>query len=213
MEINSDYQIVSIDKLKLDPENPKIHPDENIEQIKASIKAHGFINPLAVHKDTGIIVAGNGTFMAAKALGYTKVPVIYLDCDFNTARSYGIAVNRIPESSKWDLDAFNKHIKELNDWDPEKDWKSVGFDDSEIKILLDSFEADIIPGTDDFDSCGAVTEGFKEESKPEMGKSVKVTSEQRSIFDMAIAKMREQEEDPKISEGRVLELLAADYIS
>lgn len=213
MLIHDNYQVVDINLIREDPENPKTHPEENIDQICASLEAHGFTKPLVVHKDTKIIVAGNGTYRAAKIKGYKKVPIILMDCDFQTARSYGIADNRLSESSKWDLDIFNKHIKELNEWNPEMDWQAIGFKNSDIETLLSAFDAEVNTDNNEFDKDKAATEGFKDSDKPEMAKPIKLTTEQRSMFDLAAQKMRDLEQDPKISDGRVLELLSAEYLS
>lgn len=46
-----------------------------------------------------------------------------------------------------------------------------------------------------------------------MAQAVRVTKEQRYIFDAACHRLRVAEEDLTISEGRCLELIAADYLA
>jgi len=48
-----------------------------LEQIKSSILAFGFTNPLLVDEDS-VLIAGHGRLEAAAALGMAKVPVIVL---------------------------------------------------------------------------------------------------------------------------------------
>src|SRR4051812_6422716 len=57
--------------------NARVHSAAQIEQIKASMLAFGFTNPLLVDED-GVLIAGHGRLEAASALGIAKVPVIVL---------------------------------------------------------------------------------------------------------------------------------------
>ena len=54
--------------------NARVHSAEQLEQIKASMLAFGFTNPLLVDED-GVLIAGHGRLEAASALGMAKVPV------------------------------------------------------------------------------------------------------------------------------------------
>jgi len=57
--------------------NARVHSAEQLEQIKASMLAFGFTNPLLVD-EAGVLIAGHGRLEAASALGIAKVPVIVL---------------------------------------------------------------------------------------------------------------------------------------
>lgn len=57
--------------------NARMHSVAQIEQIKASMLAFGFTNPLLVDED-GVLIAGHGRLDAAQALGVAKVPAIVL---------------------------------------------------------------------------------------------------------------------------------------
>ena len=46
-----------------------------------------------------------------------------------------------------------------------------------------------------------------------MGRPVRLTKPQRAIFDQACRLIRHQERDLSIKEGRILELIAADFIA
>ncbi len=70
-----DYKKVSIDSLIPYARNSRTHSDEQVAQIAASIKEFGFLNPIIVDGDNGII-AGHGRVMAAQKLGMETVPVI-----------------------------------------------------------------------------------------------------------------------------------------
>ena len=57
--------------------NARVHSAEQLEQIKASMLAFGFTNPLLVD-EAGVLIAGHGRLEAASALRMAKVPVIVL---------------------------------------------------------------------------------------------------------------------------------------
>ena len=75
-KINVEY--VSLDSLKEYKMNCKLHPQEQIEQIKKSIQEFGFNDPIAVWHDNEII-EGHGRLLAAQELGIDTVPIIRLD--------------------------------------------------------------------------------------------------------------------------------------
>lgn len=64
-------------ELRAHPGNARLHGAEQLEQIKASMLAFGFTNPLLVDAD-GVLIAGHGRLAAAVSLGIEKVPVIVL---------------------------------------------------------------------------------------------------------------------------------------
>ena len=51
-----------------DPRNARTHSKRQIDQIKASIEAFGFTNPILADPE-GYIIAGHGRLQAARALG------------------------------------------------------------------------------------------------------------------------------------------------
>jgi ParB-like chromosome segregation protein Spo0J len=53
--------------------NAKLHPAEQIEQIKNSILEFGFNDPIAIDENNTII-EGNGRLQAAKELGMEEIP-------------------------------------------------------------------------------------------------------------------------------------------
>lgn len=121
---------VSIAKLTLDPENEREHPDDNIKDIKNSLKHFGQQTPITVHKDTMVILKGNGTVMAAKELGWEKIWVKWNDFTEKRAKAYKIADNRSGEKAKWNKDLLSKSLKALQDEFPPVE---LGFDENWIK--------------------------------------------------------------------------------
>ena len=66
-----------IGTLRPDPRNARTHPKQQVDQIVASIRQFGFVNPILTDPD-GRIIAGHGRLMAAKAMGLAEVPTIYI---------------------------------------------------------------------------------------------------------------------------------------
>ena len=70
-------EYVDINSIKPYKNNAKEHPQEQIEQIKNSIKQFNMIDPIGTWKNE--IVEGHGRLIACKELGYKEVPIIRLD--------------------------------------------------------------------------------------------------------------------------------------
>ena len=82
--------------------NARVHSAEQLEQIKASMLAFGFTNPLLVD-EAGVLIAGHGRLEAATALGMAKVPVIMLrHLSAAQKEALRLADNRIAENATWD---------------------------------------------------------------------------------------------------------------
>lgn len=68
-----------IDSLTMDPENAKLHPDYQVQQIKKSIEDFGMNDPIGVWGENNLIVEGHGRVMAMQLLGETEIDCIRLD--------------------------------------------------------------------------------------------------------------------------------------
>lgn len=115
--------------------NSRTHSDEQVTQVAASIKEFGFVNPILIDDNDGII-AGHGRLMAAKKLGLEQVPTITLVGLSDAQRkAYIIADNQLALNSGWDLDMLRVEIERLEELD--FDLSLVGFEDDVIEKLLD----------------------------------------------------------------------------
>lgn len=110
-------QIETINISELTPyeNNAKLHPDEQIEQIKTSIEMYGNNDPIAVWGNDNIIVEGHGRYMALKELGATTAEIIRLDhLTDEQRREYALVHNKLTMNSDFDFDTL---INELEDLD------------------------------------------------------------------------------------------------
>lgn len=119
--------------------NSRTHSDEQVAQIAASIKEFGFNNPILIDKENTII-AGHGRLLAARRAGMVDVPCIRLDHLTETQRkAYVIADNRLALSAGWDNEMLTIELNELLADDFALD--ILGFDEKELKALLDPIQA------------------------------------------------------------------------
>lgn len=71
-------EYVNIDEIKPYENNAKLHPAEQVEQIKQSIKEFGFNDPIAIDENN-VIIEGHGRYIACKELGINEIPIIRLE--------------------------------------------------------------------------------------------------------------------------------------
>jgi len=122
--------------LRPDPRNARTHPKQQIDQIVASIRQFGFVNPILADPDGGII-AGHGRFMAAKAMGLAEVPTIYIPGLTETQkRALRIADNKIALGAGWDLDVLKLELTELQSLDLDFELSVTGFSTGELDVIL-----------------------------------------------------------------------------
>ncbi len=129
-------QRVKIDTLTLDPANVRRHPANNLDAIKASLTRFGQQRPVLVN-DKGIIIAGNGTVMAAKALGWDHINIVRTALQGSEATAYAIADNRTAELAEWDDDALAQQLAALQIEDEELA-RAAGFTEKEIAALAEA---------------------------------------------------------------------------
>lgn len=94
--------------------NTRKHGPEDIEQIKESIIADGFNDPIGIWGKNNLIVEGHGRQIAALEMGLDKVPCIRLDhMTDKQRRDYAIRHNRTAELSGWDFAKLEEEIAQL----------------------------------------------------------------------------------------------------
>jgi hypothetical protein len=128
----------AISDLIPDPRNARTHSKRQIGQLKASIEAFGFTNPILADPE-GHIIAGHGRLQAARAMGLTEVPTIILPGLSETQkRALRIADNKIALNAGWDLEILQLELGELASIDIDIDPTLTGFTTGEIDVILSS---------------------------------------------------------------------------
>lgn len=104
-----------IKTIKTDPKNARKHNDRNLETIKKSLEAYGQRKPIVVNAQNDTIEAGNGLYLAAKALGWETIAVVYVNDSEVTSKAYGIMDNQSALLSEWDLPTLKDLLQEVDD--------------------------------------------------------------------------------------------------
>jgi len=114
--------------------NARMHPTEQVAQLAASIAEFGFNVPVLVD-DAGVLIAGHGRVLAAKALGIDAVPAIRLGhLTEAQARAFRLADNQLALNSTWDESLLAAELRELHA--DEFDLGLIGFDQAALDRLL-----------------------------------------------------------------------------
>ena len=141
------YENVKISDLKPYENNARTHSEAQVEKIANSIKEFGFINPVIIDNDYGII-AGHGRVMGAQKLGMEEVPCLFVsDLTDTQKRAYILADNKLALDAGWDDEILKQEIKALDDLN--FDISLTGFDldefdftQSDIEFEEDEYDVD-----------------------------------------------------------------------
>lgn len=140
MQITDKFEIVPVAQIKPDERNARKHSEEQIMELRRSLREFGFVNPLLIDKDKKII-AGHGRLFAALAEGMSVVPCIFVEhLTEAQRRAYMLADNRLAEHATWDVGLLNDELKFLDD---------LGFDITIAGFELPEDETDAVD--DDYD--------------------------------------------------------------
>ena len=128
MKLKIEY--MPIGSIKPYKNNAKLHPKEQIEQIKKSMQEFGNIDPIGIWN--GEIVEGHGRYLAAKALQFETVPVIRLDeLTDEQRKAYALVHNKLTMNSDFDLDILSDELDKIFDIDMSDFGFESDFDEKE----------------------------------------------------------------------------------
>lgn len=146
MKTTTEMQLVPITKLVPYVNNARTHSPEQINKLRSSLREFGFINPVIIDRDFGVI-AGHGRILAAKEEGIAEVPCVFADhLTEAQKKAYILADNRMAMDAGWDEELLRVEIEALQA--EAFDLSLTGFDEKE---LSDLFKDDADAQEDDFD--------------------------------------------------------------
>jgi ParB-like chromosome segregation protein Spo0J len=100
-----------------------------------SIERFGFVNPISI-RPTGQLIGGHATLDALKRMGREDVACRVVDgLSERDYKALAIALNKLPENSKWDDDILRGVLLEIQD--DGENALSLGFSPGELKKLLE----------------------------------------------------------------------------
>lgn len=147
-----DMELVSISKLVPYVNNARTHSPEQINKLRSSLREFGFINPVIIDRNYGII-AGHGRVIAAREEGITEVPCVFVDhLTDSQKKAYILADNRMALDAGWDEELLRVEIESLQA--ENFDVGLTGFDDKEIADLFKTENEQV--EDDDFDLSAAL---------------------------------------------------------
>jgi DNA modification methylase len=104
---------VPIDSVRLDKDNAREHPSWNLDAIKNSLRRFGQQKPIVVDSE-GTVRAGNGTWAAAKAMGWNRIAVVVSDLTAAEMTAYAIADNRTAEMALWNEEVLAAQLQAMD---------------------------------------------------------------------------------------------------
>jgi ParB-like chromosome segregation protein Spo0J len=181
-------------RLKLDPENARLHDERNLAAIKSSLSRFGQVEPIVVQKKTNRVIGGNGRVVVLREMGEVEVDVVELDIGDQRAKELSLLLNRSADLSSWDDDAL-RAIHEAGG----VDLLAAGWTEAELVALL-------APSDDEPE----VPEPDPIEGHPH---TVSFNPEAWATVERAIARLRKQCDDPAMRPNRAIELALADWLA
>ena len=189
------YEEIEIQKLKPYENNARTHSEDQVEKIARSIKEFGFINPVIIDSDYGII-AGHGRVLGAQKIGMDKVPWLFVE-DLTEAqkRAYILADNKLGLDAGWDDEILKQEIKALDDMN--FDVSIAGFDIEDFDFTQEDIEFQ----EDDYDV---------EANLPEIPKAKYGDIYQLGNHRVMCGDSTSQEDIDKLTEGLTMDLCVTD---
>lgn len=133
---------VAIEDLVPDPRNARLHDEKNLTAIEASLREFGQVKPIVVNAETRQIIAGNGTYLAARKLGWPHLAATRIQMTPKLQQALAIADNRTGELATWDDSVLDAILHELRDDTPEL------FNELALDELLEAAAAEAEPEAD-----------------------------------------------------------------
>lgn len=128
------FQLVPIDAMKPAARKLREHDDAQITMLTGSIERFGFNVPVLLTRDYEI-VAGDARIEAARRLGMTELPAVFIsDLSGAAVEAFRIADNKLAQLGKWNETALREALKVLMQLDFEP--QDLGFLTLEIDIFL-----------------------------------------------------------------------------
>ncbi|MGN0671242.1 MAG: ParB N-terminal domain-containing protein [Anaerovoracaceae bacterium] len=190
------YENVKIDKLTPYEKNARTHSKAQVKKIAESIKEFGFINPVLVDADLGII-AGHGRVEGAKLLGMEEVPCLFVE-DLTEAqkRAYIIADNKLALDAGWDFEILSQELLDLDGMD--FNLELTGFDLDEIDDLINIEEPEDVV-EDEFEA------ELPEEPRSKLGEIYQLGRHRLMVGDST-----KEEDVLKLTDNQLVDMLLTD---
>lgn len=110
-------ELININDIKVYENNAKLHPAEQIEQIKKSIEEFGMNDPIAIDENN-VIIEGHGRYIALQELGYKEIEVIKLShLTEEQKKAYMLVHNKLTMNTDFDIELLSEELNNILDID------------------------------------------------------------------------------------------------
>lgn len=138
--MTTEIQVRPIEGLRPYERNARIHDEGQLEELRASIETFGFVRPLLISSDGGVL-CGHGRLEAAKRAGMTALPCVLADHLSEAQKAaYILADNRLAEHSKWDKAVVSAELIRLRDAGFDISVTGFGQEDIMLDLPQEPFE-------------------------------------------------------------------------
>jgi len=123
-------EMVPIDQLRLCEYNPRNLSEKREKDLTESIKRFGLVDALIVNKNISrknVLIGGHQRYAIAKKLGYTEMPVVFVDLPLEKEKELNLRLNR--NTGEWNLDLLREFDIDL--------LLDIGFDDNDLAGIWD----------------------------------------------------------------------------
>jgi DNA modification methylase len=127
-----EHLAINIDEIHTHPANVR---QGDVGAICESLKAHGQYRAIVFQQSTRRILAGNHTWKAAKALGWTQIAATPVICDDQQALRILLADNKANDLASYDEPELIELLKQLADTD--EGLLGTLFDEDELDSLIE----------------------------------------------------------------------------
>lgn len=137
-------------QLRDHPRNPRRGDDS---AVASSLEGNGWYGAIIAQQGSNLILAGHTRRRVLTAAGRATGPVLWVDCDDETATRILLADNRTAELASWDNAELLELLREL----PPDDLGVVGFGEADLAQLqrqLDAVNAGELSYADEWDRAG-----------------------------------------------------------
>lgn len=126
-------EMIPLDKITPHPENPRVHPDGQIDGLAASFEEFGVVIPPIVDENFRLM-AGEGRWVAAQKKGYPELPCIVVrGWSEKKKLRFMVADNRLPMLASFDDGLYRAALAQIKD---EGLLAAIGFDEASIAAAL-----------------------------------------------------------------------------
>jgi ParB-like chromosome segregation protein Spo0J len=127
-------ELWDIDEPRDSDANARVHPKDQIEELRGSLREYGQVWPILVRED-GEIIAGHGRRQAAKLEGMKQIKVLVArGWSEARCRAFSLLDNQVPLNATWDSAKLALEVQRVKDdgGDPLK----LGFSNADMKRLM-----------------------------------------------------------------------------